>query len=113
MKDNNKSNDFYASLYFNILYVQIRNYKSSLKSMLGAIENMHEQCNIGYMTKSINVDDILRKKLQNIALKLRDINDNLVDSYEILEDILMLYDGFGNAEVYEADTGKISPSKQT
>ena len=106
-KKNNNFNDLYASLYFNILYVQIRNYKDSIKSFLGALENMYEQCSIGYMTESINVDDILRHKLKTIALKFRHITENLSNTNEILDNILELYEGFGNSEVFEADTGKI------
>lgn len=103
----NKSNDVYASLYFNILYIQIRNLKDTIISVLGSLSTMYEQALIGHTYKSLETDDILRAKLKKISQKFKLINDNLIDSSTAIDELLDLYEGFGVSEVYEADTGKI------
>lgn len=110
MKNNkvkNSSNDVYASLYFKILYVQIRNFKDAITSLLGSLSTMHEQALLGHTYKSLETDDILRAKLKKISTKFKEINDNFIDSTSVIDELLDLYEGFGIGEVYEADTGKI------
>ena len=100
------TNDFYANLYFNLLYVQIRNYKEQIILLKGSLNNMHEQCAIGYTNKSLDVNEILRKKLKNISKKFLEINNSILDINITIDEILEIYEGYGIKEVYEADTGK-------
>ena len=43
--------------------------------------------------------------------KFKEINDDLIDSSTVIDEVLDLYEGFGVDEVYQADTGKFPSEK--
>ena len=106
-----KENDIYAGLYFKILYVQVRKFKEEIISLLGSLGEMYEEAIVGHTYKSLEIDDILRAKLKKISEKFKEINDNLIDSSTVIDEVLDLYEGFGVDEVYQADTGKFPNEK--
>lgn len=112
-KSKGQQNDIYAGLYFKILYVQVRKFKEEIISLLGILGEMYEEAIVGHTYKSLEIDDILRAKLKKISEKFKEINDNLIDSSTVIDEVLDLYEGFGVDEVYQADTGNYFQQKSS
>lgn len=98
-----------TDLFFKSFYKNVRKLRLILERNAGEIGNTVDLCAFAEDSESMNITKETRKKLVLTETYLERIKINIENSIKETKRILDLYDGFGVAEVYEADTESILP----